>query len=612
MADIITISNTPEHFSFHKNGKATIIYDKQTKTTKEQQSSTPSSSSSTTNTFKAHCIVGYIEGYTNNFLIAGSNVTKVATILSYPIYKIDKFIYIPERLNCHSDKDETCLTMLDDFLKRNALYYSPNIDLTLSFKAYKTEYLDKPKKYDSYVFTSSVKHFCWNYAISKELDQKLMCDYIYPIINGFVGIQQANEYNNNKTYVVVLGRKDVRRSGMRFHIRGADSNGNVANYVETETILFNVDTTTNKQHILSFCQVRGSIPLLWTQEPNLQLNPKIQPKMNFDENVEVYKAHIDEMLNVYESVMLVNLIDKKKDQEIIGKYYEKLSYNYKEKHPNANVHYKWFDFHSECKKMQYQNLSKLLTQVNITELLTSYGYTHIIIDESILTNNNTTTTKLHEVFTQSNFKQIQHGVFRTNCIDCLDRTNVVQSVFARCFLHKMLFDCGIGDKPNNEPFQSFKDTFESKYKTVWADHGDGISHAYSGTNALKADFVRTGKRTIQGTLVDGVLSSTRFIINNFRDGYNQDCHDYFLKALRPNKQPFKQHSLSNIITPIVCFILLGFVLYYLLREMTYGKKDSSGKCLYKFILFIGSFTLSIRILLTTFKKSLIDLHTRHS
>jgi hypothetical protein len=261
--------------------------------------------------------------------------------------------------------------------------------------------------------------------------------------------------------------------------------------------------------------------------------------------------------------------------------------------------------------MQYQNLSKLLTQVNITELLTSYGYTHIIIDESILTNN-TTTTKLHEVFTQNNFKQIQHGVFRTNCIDCLDRTNVVQSVFARCFLHKMLFDCGIGDKPNNEPFQSFKDTFESKYKTVWADHGDGISHAYSGTNALKADFVRTGKRTIQGALVDGVLSSTRFVINNFRDGYNQDCHDYFLKALRPNKQPFKQHSLSNIITPIVCFILLGFVLYYLLREMTYGKKDSSGKCLYKFILFIGSFTLSIRILLTTFKKSLIDLHTRHS
>ena len=607
MADIITISNTPEHFSFHKDGKPTIIYDKQTKTTKEEQQQ-PSSSNTNQSTFKVHCIVGYIEGYTNNFLIAGSEVTKVANILSYPIYKIDKFMYIPERFNHHSEKDDTCLTMLDDFLKRNALYYSNKIDLTLSFKAYKTQYLDKQKKFDSYVFTSSVKHFCWNYAISKELDQKLMRDYIYPIINGFVGIQQANEYNN-KTYVVVLGRKDVRRSGMRFHIRGADSNGNVANYVETETVLFNVDKD-NKQNILSFCQVRGSIPLLWTQEPNLQLNPKIQPKNNFDENVEVFKAHIDEMRNEYESVMLVNLIDKKKDQEIIGKYFEKLSCNYKEKHQDANVHYKWFDFHSECKNMQYQNLSKLLTQVKITELLTSFGYTHIVCDESTL--NNKTELKLHEVFDKSNFKQIQHGVFRTNCIDCLDRTNVVQSVFARCFLHKMLFDCGIGEKPTNEPFQSFKEGFEYKYKTVWADHGDGISRAYSGTNALKADFVRTGQRTLQGTLVDGLLSSTRFVINNFRDGYNQDCHDYFLKALRPNKQPFKQHSLSNVITPIVCFVLLGFILYYFLKEMTYGKRDSSGKCLYKFVLFVGSFTLSIRILLTTFKKSLIDLHTRHS
>lgn len=26
----------------------------------------------------------------------------------------------------------------------------------------------------------------------------------------------------------------------------------------------------------------------------------------------------------------------------------------------------------------------------------------------------------------------QDGVFRTNCIDCLDRTNVVQSMLARC------------------------------------------------------------------------------------------------------------------------------------------------------------------------------------
>ena len=33
---------------------------------------------------------------------------------------------------------------------------------------------------------------------------------------------------------------------------------------------------------------------------------------------------------------------------------------------------------------------------------------------------------------------VQQGVFRTNCIDCLDRTNVVQSMLARqSLLHQL-------------------------------------------------------------------------------------------------------------------------------------------------------------------------------
>jgi hypothetical protein len=37
----------------------------------------------------------------------------------------------------------------------------------------------------------------------------------------------------------------------------------------------------------------------------------------------------------------------------------------------------------------------------------------------------------------------QSGVFRTNCIDCLDRTNVVQSAFGRQTLHRHLVRLGI-------------------------------------------------------------------------------------------------------------------------------------------------------------------------
>lgn len=37
----------------------------------------------------------------------------------------------------------------------------------------------------------------------------------------------------------------------------------------------------------------------------------------------------------------------------------------------------------------------------------------------------------------------QNGIFRTNCIDCLDRTNVVQSLVARRALLQQLLQLGI-------------------------------------------------------------------------------------------------------------------------------------------------------------------------
>jgi hypothetical protein len=43
----------------------------------------------------------------------------------------------------------------------------------------------------------------------------------------------------------------------------------------------------------------------------------------------------------------------------------------------------------------------------------------------------------------------QKGVFRTNCMDCLDRTNVVQSVIARQILLQWLSKLGVMTKSRN-------------------------------------------------------------------------------------------------------------------------------------------------------------------
>jgi len=71
--------------------------------------------------------------------------------------------------------------------------------------------------------------------------------------------------------------------------------------------------------------------------------------------------------------------------------------------------YEAFDFHAECSKMRWHRLSTLIDRLAHEQ--DDFSYFMLTKDGTI--------------------KSQQDGVFRTNCIDCLDRTNVVQSMLAR-------------------------------------------------------------------------------------------------------------------------------------------------------------------------------------
>lgn len=163
---------------------------------------------------------------------------------------------------------------------------------------------------------------------------------------------------------------------------------------------------------------------------------------------------------------------------------------------NSNVRYESFDFHAECRKMRWDRLDILIDRLAHEQ--DEFGVFHLRFDGTLLSN--------------------QLGVFRTNCIDCLDRTNVVQSMLAKRSLRQALQKLGI-----LRAGQSIESTvgLEMLYKNVWADNADLISLQYSGTGALKTDFTRTGKRTVTGAIKDGLNSLARYYKNNFRDGCRQ-------------------------------------------------------------------------------------------
>jgi len=83
---------------------------------------------------------------------------------------------------------------------------------------------------------------------------------------------------------------------------------------------------------------------------------------------------------------------------------------------DKTLEYVWFDFHGECKKMKWENLSKLVAIVK--EQMFSYG--HFIAELDVDFGQRSLISK-----ETCRIKERQNGVMRTNCMDCLDRTNVV-------------------------------------------------------------------------------------------------------------------------------------------------------------------------------------------
>ncbi len=87
---------------------------------------------------------------------------------------------------------------------------------------------------------------------------------------------------------------------------------------------------------------------------------------------------------------------------------------------------------------------------------------------------------------------------------------------------------------------------EEAFREAWTNNANILSIMYTGTNALKTDFTRTGKRTIMGALDDGKNSIHRYYINNLCDGYNHDCLDISLSRLTPSSKILKRGFMSPL------------------------------------------------------------------
>jgi len=307
----------------------------------------------------------------------------------------------------------------------------------------------------------------------------------------------ADEDGKRNLLLTLISRRSIKRAGLRYLRRGVDDFGDVANCVETEQIL----SDQNWDHIFSHVQLRGSIPLYFQQSPYV-LRPKPVLLRSEAANTEAFRRHFENIGGRYGSIHAVSLVEKRGNEAIIGDKFQ----NSFESLRNANkgVGFNWFDFHRECRGMRFENVKLLFDEIG--ETLDKFEYTEEIQEKG----------KPRRVRNQS-------GVLRTNCMDCLDRTNVVQSFCARNSLDKQLMSLGIASMSAEEEMKT-----SAGFNILWADNGDAISKQYASTAALKGDFTRTRKRNYRGALTDFGLTLSRFFTNVVSDFFTQVAIDFLL------------------------------------------------------------------------------------
>ena len=317
-----------------------------------------------------------------------------------------------------------------------------------------------------------------------------------------------------KFAITLISRRSIKRPGLRYLRRGIDDSGDTANSVETEQILSEAAWDPSEK-VYSFTQIRGSIPLFFTQSP-FSFKPTPVLQHSSETNHKALRLHFSNIVRKYGDAHVVLLVDKHGGEAEIGRKYEEhiQQFNTEDGVNGRKLGFEWFDFHEICRGMKFENVGLLMNSLD--KKLVAFGET----------------VEFGGIVCRR-----QSGVFRINCMDCLDRTNVVQSACAQRVLEKQLQKEGV-------VVDLRTDVTTQWFNALWADNGDAISRQYSSTAALKGDYTRTRQRNYRGAINDLALTLSRYFNNIISDYFSQAAIDYLLGNV--NAEVFGEFETSMI------------------------------------------------------------------
>lgn len=379
--------------------------------------------------------------------------------------------------------------------------------------------------------------------------------------------------------VALVSRRSRHFAGTRYLKRGVNDHGRVANDVETEQIVLDEEAGSRKGKMSSVVQMRGSIPLFWSQEAS-RFSPKPDIILQrYDPTYEATKHHFEDLATRYGNpIIVLNLIKtvEKRPREMMLRREFANAVGYLNQILSEENHLKFihWDFHKFAKSKSANVLAVLGGVASEALDLTGFYYSGkpVVVKKRRTIQLSRTSTRrdasLRDLGANSGelsrigssvdslnslTKQdrefesgqrigkdingnsaplFQSGVLRTNCIDCLDRTNVAQYAYGLAALGRQLHAMGLTDNPKVDADSSIAAALMDMYQSM----GDALAQQYGGSAAHNTVFTeRQGKWKATTQSREFLKSIKRYYSNAYTDGEKQDAINLFLGYFQPQE-----------------------------------------------------------------------------
>lgn len=484
---------------------------------------------------------------------------KVAVIGQHSVYKIQETTttYIPNEAVRSVHPDEArYLKMFHSVDLSSNFYFSYSYDLTRTLQhnmaaparlssgeansdedededdyGERLTFPDAPGQ--QYAFRSRpLRKFVWNAWLLAPVERRAHPDWLVRVTHGFV--DQANVCVWGRgVHVTLVARRSSRYAGTRFLKRGANQRGHVANEVETEQMVHDACLSSlHRGRFSSFVQLRGSVPAHWSQATGTGVKMVPKPPIQIDVSdpyAETPALHLADLLDRYGApVVLLNLVkrrERKRHERLLGDEL-KTAVRYLNQFLSGRHHIQHVPFdmaRANRRRVRADVMSRLAaiaeaavrrTGVFLSRAPPHQGVSGRRVPDSRAPNH-----------------LVQTGVVRTNCVDCLDRTNTAQFAVGKCALAHQLTALGLVDAPARLQFDT---DCARVLEALYEDHGDTLALQYGGSQLVHRvnTYRKTAPWTAQGSDVRHTLS--RYLSNTFSDADKQNAINLFLGLFRPD------------------------------------------------------------------------------